>query len=77
MLGYMTVDEAKGHGFTHHASYFCIPVYVSMDADFNVATKWAAFELVFSLFTVIEQFLRSLMFPNDEPSFQFKVGRPL
>lgn len=77
MLGYMTAKEAKEHGFTNHASYFGIPVYVSMDADFNVATKWAALEPVFTLFTVIEQFLRPLMFPNDEPSFQFKVGRPL
>lgn len=73
MLGYMTVKEAIGHGFTNHASYYGIPVYVSDDEDFMVAKKWFPMEYLMSVFHVIEGFIGSTFFPEREPSFMFKV----
>lgn len=75
MLGYMTADEAKANGFTHHGKYFGIPVWLAPDnPDFPVATKWAPLEFVMTAATTVEQVLRSVFFPDDAPSFQFLVG---
>jgi hypothetical protein len=77
MLGYMTIAQAKSYGFTNHGSYFGIPCYICDDSDFMVATKWAPMEYLMTAFHVIEQTLRPMMFPDDPPGFQFKVGSPL
>ena len=48
-----------------------------MDAAPLVAVKWAPLELVFDLFVALEDFFRPMMFPDDEPGFQFQVGDKL
>lgn len=77
MLGYMTKEEAKAHGFTNHGSYFGIPCWIKDDEDFGVATKHVLMEPIFTAFSAIEQFIRPMMFPDGEPGFQFKVGAPI
>ena len=45
MLGYMTERQAKANSFTHHGSYYGIPVWIGdPHGEFRVATKWAPFE---------------------------------
>jgi hypothetical protein len=77
MLGYMTAAEAKAEGFTHHGKYFGIPVWMSDDATPMVATKWAPMEYVMSAFHEIEGLLRDVFMSQDEPGFQFWMGRKI
>ncbi len=74
MLGYMTEKEALEIGFTHHGEYYGIPLWIAPDKDFMVATKWAPMEYVMTAFHHIEAFLRSILFPEDEPGFQLSLG---
>lgn len=77
-LRYMTAEKAKEMGFTHHGKYFGIPCWLAdMDGGMMVATKWMPFEYVFPLFCHIEGTLRDLFYPEDEPGFQFSVGRAI
>lgn len=85
VFGYMTAEKAKVIGFTHHGSYYGIPVYLGFTGDPQtdmeeepvVAVKWMPMYLVFDLFAALEQAVRLTMFLEDEPVFQFKVGEPL
>jgi hypothetical protein len=78
MLGYMTKAAALQAGFTHHGAYYGIPLWLApYSQDFPVATKWAPMEWVMSAFVVIEQTISSIVFPNDEPAFQFSIGEPI
>ena len=74
MLGYMTKQQAMAHGLTHHGSYYGIPLWVKPGARFMVATKWAPFEYLMTLFQYIEGALGGTFFPENEPAFMFKVG---
>lgn len=77
-IGYMTAREAKAQGFTHHGKYFGIPVWIgnpeSEDGGMTVATKWAPMEYVMTLAHYVEGFLRSTLYPEDPPQFQFLLG---
>ncbi len=78
MLGYMTAKEAVGHGFTHHGSYYGIPCWLSPgDPEFPVATKWAPMEYLMPVVHTFEGAVMATVFPDDEPSFMFKVGAPI
>ena len=77
MLGYMTAKDAKEAGFTHHGKYFGIPCWIAPDLGFMVATKWSPMEYVMTAAHVIEQIMRSILFPNDEPGFQFFIGKEI
>lgn len=75
MLGYMTVKEAKAAGMTNHGSYYGIPLWIACSGNgCSVAAKWSPMDNLSPLFAHIEGFIRSVMFPDDEPCFQFKVG---
>lgn len=71
MLGYMTKKEALTLGFTHHGSYYGIPIWISDDDIPMVAAKWAPFELVISVVHYIEGFMWPVFFPHEQPGFQF------
>lgn len=76
----MTAKQAKGQGFTHHGKYFGIPVWIGGLEDSDgllVAAKWAPLECLMSLFHGIEGLLRDIFFPDDEPCFQFLMGREI
>jgi hypothetical protein len=78
MLGYMTAKEALASGFTHHGKYFGIPVWVGNPGEeMLVAAKWAPMEYLMTAFHHIEGFMRSVLFPEDEPMFQFLIGPPI
>jgi len=74
MLGYLTEKEAKEHGFTHHGSYFCIPLWMTDEEEPMVATKFEWMEPLMDVFHHIEGLLRSVFYPGSEPGFQFKIG---
>lgn len=74
MLGYMTKRDALENGFTHHGAYFGTPCWIAPDDGFMVATKWAPFEYLMTAMHYVEGFIRSIRFPDDEPTFQFALG---
>lgn len=47
------------------------------DGDMMVATKWAPFEYLMTVFHHIEGLLSSVFFPDREPGFHFWVGHPI
>lgn len=75
MFGYMTEQQAKQQGFTHHGSYFGIPIWISDEDCPMVAAKWAPMEYVMTLFHYIEGAMRSML--SYEPSFQFTIKGPI
>lgn len=78
MLGYMGKSEALAAGMTHHGSYYGIPLWLGSDnPDFPVCCKWKPMENIMIAFHYIEGFMRSILFPEDEPSFQFKIGEKI
>ncbi len=78
MLGYMTKEQAKGHGFTHHGSYYGIPCWLGdPEGSMMVATKWAPLEYLMTVFHVIEGVMLATFFPEREPTFQFVVKGPI
>lgn len=75
-LGYMTASEALAEGFSHHGSYYGLPVWMNPDGEAPmVATKWALLEPVMTLFHYIEATCNGLL--DREPTFMFKLGRPI
>jgi len=78
ILGYMTAIKAKENGFTNHGKYFGIPCWLADEGEgMMVATKWMPLEYVFPIFCHIEGIIRDLFFPDDEPAFQFFVGKEI
>lgn len=78
MLGYMTASKALSLGFTHHGSYYGIPVWIGdPHGEFRVATKWAPMECLMTAAQAIEGFLLEAFYPDDEPAFRFVVKRPI
>lgn len=80
MLGYMTAAKAKAAGFTHHASYYGIPVWMG-DVDSEgpvVAAKWAPLDYLMELFCCVEGLLFQIVHGADaEPCFMFKLGKEI
>lgn len=79
ILGYMTATEARAEGFTHHGSYYGIPLWIGqVDGEAPlVATKHIAMEPVMSLFHILEGLVRAVCWPDEEPGFLFKVGKEI
>jgi hypothetical protein len=75
MLGYMTKKEALAIGFTHHGSYYGIPVWITEDYFPMVAAKWSPLEYVMTLFHYVEAFIQSLSM--EDRGFMFHVGPPI
>jgi hypothetical protein len=74
-IGYIAPAQALAKGFTHHGKYYGIPIWIAPEnPDCPVVCKWAPMELLFSAAMFIEQTLRPMMFPDEEPVFQFGVG---
>jgi hypothetical protein len=75
VIGYTTSAEALAHGFTHHGSYFGIPVWIGdLESDcLLVEPKHVALDPLMTLFHWIEGTLHALLYPDVPPVFQFKV----
>jgi hypothetical protein len=75
MLGYMTKKKALQLGFTHHGSYFGVPIYIGdPDGKFMVTTKHWALDPLFDLMSAMEGWLRPIIYPDSPDTFQFKLG---
>lgn len=80
MLGYMTEKQALKHGFSHHGSYYGIPIWIGgiESGGPMVAVKWAPFDFLMDVASVIEGVLFPLVHgADDEPHFMFKVNREI
>ena len=74
MLSYMRTNEAIKNGFTHHESYYGIPIWITDEEIPMVATKFAPFEFVMTIFQYIESFIKVVVLLDDQPRFMFKIG---
>lgn len=75
-LGYMTESQAVSEGFTHHGSYYGIPVWMSDEEIPMVATKWRPLEPLMTLFHYVEGFVQMLS-GEDENYFMFVQKRKI
>lgn len=73
-LGYITEQEAKELGFTHHGRYYGIPMWLApREPDFPVAAKWHPLHYLMFVLFYVEALLRST-FSSDDPHFAFHIG---
>ena len=79
MLGYTTKQQAIELGMTHYGTYYSIPIYLKgvFSGDITVMAKWRPIDCLISVVAQIEMFMRPLVFPDEEPVFQFVVFGPL
>lgn len=76
LLGFITKAQAKSEGYSHHASYYGIPLWMGdIESDGPiVCVKWRPLDCVMDLFMYIEAFLFPLVHGADtEPMFMFKI----
>lgn len=74
MFGYITKEEARSAGFTHHGLYYGVPIWISDDACPMVAAKWAPMEFMITVGHYIEHFMQSLH-PDCDRGFLFYYGK--
>lgn len=78
LLGYITAANAKRIGFTHSASYYGLPMWIRQHGDgFTGTAKWRPADRLIPIMIEIEQFMRGILFPGEEPVFQFRIGEAL
>lgn len=77
MLGYMTAREALKAGFTHHGKIFFIPIWITDEECPMVAAKWSPLEYLITPVEMVALFIRSIMYPEDEPTFVMMIGAPI
>lgn len=73
-LGFMTKHEALSEGFTHHGSYYGIPLWMTETDEPMICPKHILLEPVMDLFIAIEMFLFPLVHGEDaDPVFRFVI----
>lgn len=80
MLGYITKQEALELGMTHHGSYYGLPVWIGpaeTEDGCRIYTKWQPLDYMIGVFCFIENIMRSILFPEDEPMFQISIGKEI
>lgn len=85
MFGWRPVEHAKILGFTHHGSYYGIPVYLGFkreEAHFKkygpmVAVKWPPSKFLFTLMVEVEALIALFSDKENPPYTKLKVGDPL
>ena len=73
----VTEKQALQIGFTHHGSYYGVPIWISDDSFPMVAAKWAPMEFLITVNHYLESFYQSMFHPDDEPGFLFCIGKPI
>lgn len=73
----MTKKEALLNGFTHHGSYYGIPLWINPNNDFVVATKWLPMEYVMDLVHVIEYIVQDVFYSDIDHFFSFNIGKEI
>lgn len=78
MLGYVTEKTALACGMTHHGSYYGIPLWMNLDGpELSLQAKWMPLDYLIPVFSWFENIIRPIIFPDDDPVFQLKVGRDI
>ena len=78
MFGYMSAKEAKEKGFTHHASYYGIPIWFGDNEESPlVSAKWSPLEYLFTPIHYIEGLIQTITQPDYDGYFCFKLGDEL
>lgn len=78
MLGYITARKALEIGMTHHGSYYGIPIWMSLyDPELQITAKWKPLDWLIPVISGCENLIRPLVFPDDAPCFQLKVGEKI
>lgn len=77
MIKRITKKEALDHGFTHHGSYFGIPMWMTDSESPLVTVKFSCMNVVFDMADQIEGFLFGVFWPNDIRVTTFKIGREI
>ena len=77
MFGYITEKKAVTYGMTHHGLYYWIPIWISQHSGsgFSCCAKWIPLDYMIPMISSAEMFLRAYLFPDNEPCFQFKIGK--
>lgn len=74
LLGFMTEQKAKELGFTHHGSYFGVPIYIGDPyGQCMVTVKHPILDPLFDLMGVLEGIFRPLVHPENPAVFQFRL----
>lgn len=76
MFGWVSEKMAKDEGFTHHASYYGVPIYWRND-DNAVWCKHPALDILFDVAGFFEGLIRPVMFPDEQPCFQFRMVKKI
>lgn len=80
MLGYTNAEKAQSMGFSHHASFYGIPIWIGeLHTDQPIVmVKWSPMNLLMDLFELIEIISFGLVPRHDqEEDFMFTVGEPI
>ena len=81
MLGHMCLSEAKYTGYTHHASYYGIPVWVGgiedEDEEFITVAKWYPLEYLITVVQFLEGIVQAFSYPDEERSYQYSIKYPI
>ena len=71
---YITPDRAVEMGFTNHGRYFFLPIWITDESCPLVTPKCPFLEPVMIAIHYIEGFVGTVLYPLDEPYFQFLIG---
>lgn len=82
MFGYITESQARAAGFTHHCTYYGIPHWIELTEETfdcpRIVPKWGPLEwFVLPLLRHSEGFLHSVLWPEEEPGFEFVIGKEI
>ena len=74
---YISERQAKKLGFTHHGSYYGLPVWIGFDGmgELSAGCKVPMCDFIMTLFHHIEGFMNYTM--GREQMFMFKVGKEI
>ena len=71
MFGFISRQQALAEGFTHHGSYYGIPIWITEAEEPMVCAKWMFGEWLITVAAHIEGFIYVAFMPGVEPMFTF------
>lgn len=73
----ITKEQALEIGFTHHGSYFGIPLWMTDSEQPFITVKFSCMNSTFDMANQIEGFLFHLFWPEEVRVTTFKIGRKI
>jgi hypothetical protein len=78
LIGYVTKKKALALGFTHHGSYWGIPIYMDDNNDCpTICAKWIPLYCLFPLVEFFEFFLFFIFCQGEQTYFRFTKKRKI